>query len=166
MSHTERLLNLPETFRRLTGLDTEAFRSLLPQVEVAFRQARVRRGDRPGRRRKPGAGRQFVLPVADQLLLLLIYSRSYVSHAFLAFLFGINDSTVCRNLRRLEPLLAGIFRIPECKIAIREDEIKELFFDGTERPTRGPPGRSKDATTPARRSGRRSRASRHMASAR
>jgi hypothetical protein len=138
MSHSERLQRCPETFRRLTGLTPSAFLTLLPQVERAWDDAQRRRRARPGRLRKPGAGRKHALPVADRLLMLLIYYRTYVTHAFLGFLFAVDDATVCRNIRRLEPLLAGIFRIPERRAEVREDEIRELFFDGTERPTRRP----------------------------
>lgn len=70
--------------------------------------------------------------------MLLIYYRTYVPHTFLAFLFGIDDSNVSRSNRRLEPLLAGIFRIPERRVELTRDEIQELFFDSTERPTARP----------------------------
>lgn len=144
MTHSERLLRVPETFRRLTGITPAAFRGLLPQVEAAWLADRdKRRRLRKGRKRKPGAGRQPVLCVADQLLMLLVYYRTYVSHAFLAFLFKIDGATVSRNIARLEPLLAGIFRIPERKAEVREDEVRELFFDGTERPTRRPQERQR-----------------------
>jgi hypothetical protein len=138
MSHTERLLRCPEAFRRLTGLDPGTFRALLPRVQRAWRDALDRRRRRPNRRRRPGAGHPFALAVAEQLLALLIYYRTYVSQAFLAFLFAVDDATICRAIRRLEPLLAGLFRIPERRIAVQEDEIRELFFDGTERPMRRP----------------------------
>jgi len=143
MSHHERLKRSPEAFRRLTGLTSEAFDSLLAQVEPAWHDARRRRRDRPDRRRKPGAGPKHSLGVADQLLMLLIYYRTYVSHAFLAFLFGVDDSTVCRNFRLIEPLLAGIFRIPERKVELQEGEIREAFFDGTERPKNRPKKRQR-----------------------
>jgi hypothetical protein len=143
MSHTERLLRCPEAFRRLTGLDPAAFRTLLPQLEHAWAEAQQRRRQRPGRRRRPGAGPKFALDVADQLLVLLIYYRTDVSHVFLAFLFAVDDATVCRTLRRIEPLLAGLFRIPERRVELQEDEIRELFFDGTERPTRRPQKRQR-----------------------
>jgi IS5 family transposase len=138
MSHSERLKRTPETFRRLTGLTPAAFQDLLAQVEPAWHAAQAKRRARPGRRRKPGAGPKHSLSVADQLLMLLIYYRTYVSHAFLAFLFGIDDATVCRNFRLIEPLLAGIFRIPERKVELQPDEIREAFFDGTERPKTRP----------------------------
>jgi hypothetical protein len=138
MKHTERLMRSPETFRSLTGLTPAAFQGLLALLEPAWHAAQQRRRQRPGRQRQPGAGPKHSLCVADQLLMLLIYYRAYVSHVFLAFLFHIDDATVCRNFRVLEPLLAGIFRIPERKAELRPDEIKELFFDGTERPRSRP----------------------------
>src|SRR5262245_5667875 len=138
MMHSERLLRVPATFRRLTGVSPEAFARLLGEVEAAWQQDRDRRARRPGRQRKPGAGRKPALALADRLLMLLVYYRTYVPHTFLGFLFGIDDSNVCRSHRRLEPLLAGIFRIPERKVSLGQDEVRELFFDSTERPTNRP----------------------------
>ena len=86
--------------------------------------------------RAAGGITRFVL--ADRLLMLLIDYRTYVTHAFLGFLFGLDDSAVGRNINPLQPLLAGIVRIPERRIELTEDEIRELFFDATERPTRRP----------------------------
>jgi hypothetical protein len=143
MTHSERLLRRPAIFRRLTGITTDAFRSLLPQVEAAWAEAQRRRRERPGRKRKPGAGPKPALAVADQLLVLLVYYRTYVSHAFLGVLFAVDQGTVSRHIARLEPLLAGLFRIPERKVEVKEDEVRELFFDGTERPTRRPKRRQR-----------------------
>ena len=70
--------------------------------------------------------------------MLLIYYRTYVPHAFLGFLFALDDSNVGRCNRRTEPLLAGVFRIPERKVVLAPDEVRELFFDSTERPTNRP----------------------------
>jgi hypothetical protein len=138
MSHTDRLRRAPKAFRRLTGLTPAAFDHLLDRLVPRYDQAEARRKDRPGRKRRPGGGRKHTLALADRLLMLLIYYRTYVTHAFLGFLFGIDDSAVGRNINPLQPLLAGIFRIPERRIELAEDEIRELFFDATERPTRRP----------------------------
>jgi hypothetical protein len=138
MTHSERLLRRPAVFRRLTGITPDAFRSLLADVERAWLDARRRLGGHPGRKRKPGAGRKHALALAERLLMLLVYYRSYVSHAFLGVLFSLDPGNVSRNIAALEPLLAGIFRIPERRVEAREDEVRELFFDATERPTRRP----------------------------
>lgn len=138
MSHTERLKRCPSTFRRLTGLTPTAFDRLMADLTPRYEQAEARRKNRPERRRKPGGGRKHALVLADRLLMLLIYYRTYVTHVFLGFLFGRDDSSVGRNINPLQPLLAGIFRIPERRVELTEDEIRELFFDATERPTRRP----------------------------
>ena len=138
MSHTDRLKRCRGAFRRLTGITPLGFDRLLDQLTPRSQQADDRRKNRPGRQRKPGAGRKHTLPLADRLLMLLIYYRTYVSHAFLGFLFGIDDSAVGRNINPLQPLLAGIFRIPERRVDLTEEDIREVFFDATERPTRRP----------------------------
>src|SRR5262245_14865076 len=143
MSHTERLQRAPTTFRQLTGLSPAAFDQLLAQLTPRYAAAEQRRKDRPGRRRKPGAGRKHALSLGDRLLMLLVYYRTYVSHAFLGFLFGIDDSAVCRNINPLQPLLQGVFRIPERKVEIQPDEVRELFFAATERPARRPKRRQR-----------------------
>jgi hypothetical protein len=138
MSHIDRLRRSPTTFRQLTGITPGAFGRLLADLEPRYEQADARRKDRPGRRRRPGAGRKHALALADRLLMLLIYYRTYATHALLGFLFGVDDSAVGRNINPLQPLLAGIFRIPERRVELTEDEIGELFSDATERPTRRP----------------------------
>ena len=138
MSHAERLRRSPNAFRQLTGITPAAFDRLLADLTPRYQQAEAKRKDRPGRKRRPGAGRKHALSLADRLLMLLIYYRTYTTHAFLGFLFGIDDSAVGRNINPLQPLLAGIFRIPERRIRLDPEEIRELFFDATERPTRRP----------------------------
>src|ERR671921_614309 len=138
MSHTERLRRSPKAFRQLTGITPAAFDRLLADLTPRYEQADARRKDRPGRRRRPGAGRKHTLPLADRLLMLLIYYRTYTTHAFLGLLFGVDDSAVGRDINPLGPLLAGISRIPERRIKLDREEIRAPFVDATERPTRRP----------------------------
>src|ERR671921_2174713 len=129
MSHTERLRRSPKAFRQLTGITPAAFDRLLADLTPRYEQADARRKDRPGRRRRPGAGRKHALPLSDRLLMLLIYYRTYTTHAFLGFLFGVDDSAVGRNINPLQPLLAGIFRIPERRVGLAPEGLPAIFFD-------------------------------------
>src|SRR5919107_4879560 len=138
MSHTERLRRSPNAFRQLTGITPIVFDQLLADLTPRYEQADARRKERPGRLRRPGAGRKHALDLADRLLMLLIYYRTYTTHAFLGFLFGVDDSAVGRNINPLQPLLAGIFRIPERRIRLDPAGNRERFFGATERPTRRP----------------------------
>src|SRR5690242_3086389 len=103
MSHADRLKRCPATFRRLTGLTPAKFDALL--AGLAPRAAAARAARRRSRRRRPGAGRKHKLPLGDRLLMLLLYYSTYVTHAFLGFLFGVDDSAVGRNINPLQPLL-------------------------------------------------------------
>ena len=143
MSHTDRLRRHPDCFRRLTGLTPAKFDALLAALAPRAAAAQSARRNRPGRRRRPGAGRKHKLPLSDRLLMLLVYYRTYVPHTFLGFLFGVDDSAVGRNINPLQPLLAGIFRIPERRVELTPGEIRELFFDSTECPTQRPSRRQR-----------------------
>ncbi len=138
MSHSERLHRSPKAFRQLTGITPAAFDRLLADLTPRYEQAEARRKDRPGRQRRPGAGGKHALALADRLLMLLMYYRTYTTHAFLGFLFGVDGSAVGRNINPLQPLLAGIFRIPERRVKLDPEDIRELLFDATERPARRP----------------------------
>jgi hypothetical protein len=138
MTHTDRLRRSPNAFRQLTGITPVVFDQLPADLTPRHEHAEAKRKDRPDLQRKPGAGRKHALTLADRLLMLLMYYRTYTTHAFLGFLFGVDDSAVGRNINPLQPLLAGIFRIPERRIKLDPEEIRELFFDATERPTRRP----------------------------
>jgi Helix-turn-helix of DDE superfamily endonuclease len=133
----------PATFRRLTGLSVAEFDVLLAQVEIAAAAKRERRDARPGRRRKPGGGRHHALDLAGRLTLLLIYYRTYVTQEFVGVLFGIDKGTACRAIHEIALLLTGIFRIPERRVAIHEDEIAEAFVDATEQPIHRPTRRQR-----------------------
>lgn len=133
MIHTDRLKRSADAFRQLTGITPAAFDRLLADLEPRYAAADARRKNRAGRKRRPGAGRKHARPLADRLLMLLIYYRTYATHALLGFLFGVDDSAVGRNINPLQPLLAGIFRIPERRVELAPEDLRELFFDATER---------------------------------
>ena len=143
LSKTSRLRKNPLYFRRLTGITAEKFDEIYEKLEPLYQEFNRKRleNKNKNRKRRVGAGSQFRLDLEDRLLMLLIYYRTYTTHIFMGFLFNINDSNVGRNINPLQPLLAGIFKISEKKIAMSEDEIMDLFFDGTEqqinRPTKG-----------------------------
>jgi hypothetical protein len=94
------------------------------------------------------SGRKYELSFPAQLLMCLIYYRTYSSHVFLGLVFGVSSPTVCRRNRDMTRLLAGHFSMPERKIQLTEDEKDDLLYlmvDGTERPIQRPkkPGKHK-----------------------
>jgi hypothetical protein len=138
MSQYPRLRRKPTTFRQFTGLTVFEFDNLLGELRpiLAARKAKARRS-KP-RRRKEGGGRKTALPLADRLFVTLTYYRVYVTQAFLGGLFGVDAGTVCRWVKEIGLALTGVFRIPERKVRMTEDELREAFVDATEQPVNRP----------------------------
>mgnify|MGYP001563736530 FL=1 len=78
--------------------------------------------------------------------MLLLYTRNYASHAFLAALFDMNDSMVCRYFAKIRPLTESVFKLPARQVDLGEEEIMRLIVDATEQRTErrknGPTGYS------------------------
>src|SRR3989338_3937610 len=138
MTYTTRLRNNPTTFRRITGITPEKFDEVMQQLRLRYETWNANRLGYKGRKREIGGGRKFSLELEDRFLLLLLYYRTYVPYSFLGFIFHIHQSSPGRLFKQLEPMLADIFKIPERRIEMSEDEIMAAFFDGTEQPTNRP----------------------------
>lgn len=135
----------PQIFRRLTGIGPDEFASLLAKLTPIYEEWNDERLSKKTRHRKVGAGGKFHLDLEGRLLMLLIYYRCYITHAFLGFLFQIDDSNVGRNINPLMPLLARIFKIPEKRIEVNREEIEVLFFDATEQRVQRPQSNPKQS---------------------
>ncbi len=56
-------------------------------------------------------GRNYKLSIQQMLMMLLLYYRTYSTQIQIGFMFGIDDSRVCRIIKILEPLVASILAI-------------------------------------------------------
>jgi len=135
MLKLKKLLKKTKVFKRLTGLSPTQFQKLIIELKPVFLKARKKRLSKPKRQRKFGGGRKPKLSLEESLFMLLLYYRTYTNHVFLGMIMNIDDSNVCRYLRQIEPLLAGIFRIPERRIDMSKEEILELILDAAEQET-------------------------------
>lgn len=127
----------PVLFFRLSGIRVSDFDDLVKQTYPLWLTSERKRLSRKGRQRAIGAGMKYRLDFAAQLLMCLIYYRTYTSHVFLGLVFGVSSPTVCRRNRDMTRLLAGHFHLPERKIQLSEadkDDLLYLMVDGTERP--------------------------------
>jgi hypothetical protein len=50
-------------------------------------------------------GRLFKLDVRDKFLMLLVYCRLYITYILAGFLFGLNQSNICRDIQKIERLV-------------------------------------------------------------
>lgn len=126
------LSRYPAVFRALTGLTIAQFDALDAEVVPRLKAAERRRLSRPARRRAIGAGRRFALADRDRLLLAVVWLRRYPINAVLGFLFGVEETTALRIVRRVLPVLeaAGLdaMRLPDPGKGKRPD-LDELLRD-------------------------------------
>ncbi len=122
-----RLSVFPKIFVRLTGLSVDQFCDLLERLEPLALASERTRLSRRTRERAVGAGTPYKLPLCDRLLMLLMYHRTYVTHAFLGYLFKLDDSNVGRCINRLKLSLAKLFAIPERRL-LQQDDVYTLFL--------------------------------------
>lgn len=116
----------PRIFRQLTGMTLAEFADIIEKVDPLVKKA------------FGVMGRPRKLPTsADKLSLLLIYYRTYVSHEFLGYFVGLDNSNVCRLFQRLEPLVAKKIHIKKDR-TLTEDKVRELIIDATEQPIQRP----------------------------
>lgn len=126
------LLAKPKAYKRLTGLSPARFQMLVTRLEPRWQRARIKRLSRPNRERAIGAGSKYKLTSREALFVLLLYYRTYLSHLFIGYLMDLDESNISRYIKRVEPLLAGMFRIPERRIKLTPEEALELIVDATE----------------------------------
>jgi len=129
-----RLARRPSIFRSFTGLEVSEFDHLYERVESGYEDYERERLSRRHRKRAVGGGGKFKLPLRDRLLMLLVYYRLYVTFTLVGFLFDLDQSNVCRDMRYLEPLVRGCVPIPKnvhkLTRRLRTMEEVEQFFPG------------------------------------
>lgn len=122
----------PTLFLRLFGVSVCQFERLHQALHPEWQKEVLDAYQRPGR--------SFKLSLADMLLMTLLYYRSYTTQVFIGYLFDIDDSRVCRLIRRLEPMLARLMTLTKSR-HLSQEEVESLICDATEqsieRPKRG-----------------------------
>lgn len=125
----------PKIFSRLFGIDPDKFDNLVGKIQPHWDTAELQRKTSHPRKVKIGGGRPYVLTIEQRTAMLLLYTRSYVTHAFLSALFDIHDSAICRHFAKLRPIVESVFDLPTGKTDLSEKEILTLIIDATEQRT-------------------------------
>ena len=107
MLQFSKLSKHPDRFKRFTGLILDEFIHLMNKVYPVWIKLEQKRLKRKSPIRKSGGGRKSNLPTFDdELFLILLHYRLYLTVEVLGYLIGLDDSNVCRHLVRLESLFA------------------------------------------------------------
>jgi len=88
-----RLSRKPQ-FRRLTGVQPDIFRQMTSKLRPSWEKHETRKL-RSGRPHGVGG-------LEEHLLLLLLAYRCHLTQDLLAVMFGVDKSTICRSLKRIE----------------------------------------------------------------
>lgn len=124
----KRIRKSPSVFLRMFGITVSEFERIVDQFRPIYETHLIKKYRRPGR--------PFKLDLEDNLLMLFLYYRCYTTQMFVGYLFGIDDSRVCRIIQKLEPLLAQILKISKERVLKQED--LEQLIDATEQPIERP----------------------------
>lgn len=104
-------------FHAMTGLTVPQFDALVLDALPVYAAAEQARLDRPDRQRIVGGGHPFALARRDHLLMTVVWLRRYPINAVLGYLFGVEETTALRTVRRGVPVLERLgldtMRLPD-----------------------------------------------------
>ena len=112
----------PMEFKRLCGVTPETFEQMVKVV--AAEKALAKKSGRPNK-----------LSIEDQVLMTLEYWREYRTQFHIGVSWGLDDTNVLRNIRKVENILikSGLFNVEGKKKAKELDSgIEVLVVDVTE----------------------------------
>lgn len=140
-----------------TGLSVEQFDLLGEAVGVRITEQKEQ--EKP-RQRATGGGRKAALSVEDQVLVVLMYYRLYLTQILLGYLFNLDDSNVSRLISKLRPVLLEVLPLPAQETVLftqakgkrvssleellkKHPEFKEVLIDATEQEIQKPKDKQK-----------------------
>jgi hypothetical protein len=147
----------PLHFRNFSGLELQEFDTLNLKINTKYHTYEQKRLAREDRKRAIGAGHPFNQSLTDRLLMLLIYYHMYTSSTLLGYLFCVSQTSVLKNIRKLEPLVSEVLPLPKKEYdKVRKletvDEVEAIFpgfkafLDATEQEIPRPHGKRKRKT--------------------
>lgn len=125
-------------FKSYTGLSVQQFDNIFQIIESRYAKYEVKRlsfrKDRKRRERSIGGGRHFKLPVKDRVIMVLVYYRLYITYTLMEYLFGLDQSNVCRDIEKIDSLIKECLPIPQklYKVTkrLKTKEEVEHYFPG------------------------------------
>lgn len=125
----------PRVFKKLTGVSVAQFDQLRKRAQPTWDAYRAQRDTR---------GRPHKLKgLENQLLALLLYYRTYVTHEWLGCLFGLHNANISRLFKWLEPLMARCIHIKKDR-SLTPEKILKILADVTEQPIQRPVRKKKN----------------------
>jgi len=130
MFRFESLSKRPRHFLNFTGLTVPEFLKLKNSIKEDWQAIRTAKF-KTNRVRRVGGGRKLALEqLEDRLLVFLVYAKLYSSYLLLEYLFGVDESNICRIIQEWSPILSKKIIINRHGKKITSlEELKELIPD-------------------------------------
>lgn len=132
----DRLSRKPHLFKSFTGLSVKQFDDVYREIESKYPKHEIKRlsSRKRNRERSIGAGRRFKLDVRNRVIMVLVYYRLYITYTLMEFLFGLDQSNVCRDIRKINGLIRQCLPIPQklynVTQRLKTKEEVEQYFPG------------------------------------
>lgn len=120
-------------FKRLTGVKRTTFKLMVKEVRKHDKKKRFKRGNK---RSHP-----FKLCTEDQILMMLMYYREYRTLFHIGETYGIHETNVGKNIKRIEHILKKCkkFELPgKKKLSASNHQYEVILIDATESPIERP----------------------------
>ena len=114
-------------FKRLTGVNRGTFKLMVKEVEKHERKKVIKKDN--------SRGRPFQLCVENQILMMLMYYREYRTQFHIGETYGLDESNVCKNIKRIERILkkSKQFDLPgKKKLSQIKQQYEVIVIDATE----------------------------------
>ncbi|MER5174576.1 MAG: transposase family protein [Candidatus Nitrosocosmicus sp.] len=132
----DRLSKKPLLFKSFTGLKIKEFDNIYDkEITKRYEEYEIKRLSTKSkdREREIGAGRHFKLDINDRFLMPLVYYRFYITYTLAGFLFDLDQSNICRDIQKIEPLIRKCVPIPQKlynitkRLKTPEEEVEKYF---------------------------------------
>jgi hypothetical protein len=147
MLNINRALENDRLLRALTGLNRKAFDESCEVFEVVYQES-IESDTKPRKRARGGGRKARLRTIESKLFFILFYFKCYPTFDVLSWLFDLERGRANRWVHRLQGILEIALGkkmvLPERKLESIEQflakfpEVREVIFDGTERPVQRP----------------------------
>jgi hypothetical protein len=130
-----KIIKRPFIFKQLTGLEIQEFWQIIKKIKPLWKKKY--------QYKKKVSGRPYgLVSIENHLVCLLLYYRCYTTQLFIGFLFSLDDATISRSIRRLEPILVKVIAIKKER-SFSEKDMEKLIIDATEQRIQRPKKKQK-----------------------
>jgi hypothetical protein len=122
-----------EHFKRLTGVGLKTFKMMAKEVASHDAKKVQKKGS--------NRSRPFKLSVEDQILMMLMYYREYRTQFHIGETYGLHESNVSKNIRRIENILKKSKKLSlpgKEKLSGTNHQFEVILVDATESPIERP----------------------------